>query len=61
MRHKLRVSRYGGGRALVCGILGGGHPPWALSLLEPPRNNHTTEASLHTQNLTRPCTKITVQ
>jgi len=23
MRHKVRVSRYGGGRALVCGILGG--------------------------------------
>jgi len=26
MRHKLRVNRYGGGRAFVCGILGGGHP-----------------------------------
>ena len=26
------VSRYGGGLALVCGILGGGHLPWALSL-----------------------------
>jgi len=33
MRHKLHVSRYGGGRALVCGILGGGHITWALSLL----------------------------
>jgi len=33
MRHKLRVRRYSGGRALVCGILGGGHLPWALSLL----------------------------
>jgi len=27
MRHKLRVSRYGGGRALVCRILGGGGAP----------------------------------
>jgi len=27
MRHKLRVSRYGGGRALVCRILGGGVAP----------------------------------
>jgi len=27
MRHKLLVSRYGGGRALVCGILGGGSFP----------------------------------
>jgi len=33
VRHKLRVSRYGDGRALVCGILGRGHLPWALSLL----------------------------
>jgi len=33
MIHKLRVSRYGGGCTLVCGILGGGYHPWALSLL----------------------------
>ena len=33
MRPKLRVSRYAGGRALVYGILGGGNPPRALSLL----------------------------
>ena len=33
MRHKLHVNRYGGGRALVCGVLGGGHLPWALLLL----------------------------
>ena len=33
MRHKLRLSRYGGGRALMCGILGRGHLPWALLLL----------------------------
>jgi hypothetical protein len=25
MRYKLRVSGYGGGRALVCGIVGGGY------------------------------------
>jgi len=30
MRHKLRVSRCGGGHALC---VGGGHLPWALSLL----------------------------
>jgi len=33
MRHKLCVSRYGGGRAFQCGILGGGHLCWALSLV----------------------------
>ena len=33
MGYKPRVSRYGGGRALVCGIVGGGHLPWVLSLL----------------------------
>jgi len=33
LRHKPCVSRYGGGHALVCGILGRGHLPWALSLL----------------------------
>jgi len=27
------VSRYGGGRALVCDIVGGGHLPWFLLLL----------------------------
>jgi len=27
------VSRYGGGRALVCGIVGGGHLPWVVLLL----------------------------
>ena len=32
MRHKQRVSRYVGGRALVCCILGGVHLRWALSL-----------------------------
>jgi hypothetical protein len=33
MRYKLHVSRYSSGRALVCGILGGGHLPWTLLLL----------------------------
>jgi len=33
LRHKLHVSRYGSGRALVCGILVRGHLPWALLLL----------------------------
>ena len=33
MRYKLRVNGYGGGRALVCGIVDGGHLPWVLSLL----------------------------
>ena len=33
MRYKLHVSRYGGGCVLVCGILGGGHLPWASPFL----------------------------
>ena len=33
MRHKLRVSMYGFGRALVCGILGGGHLPRVVLVL----------------------------
>jgi hypothetical protein len=33
MRYKLRVSRYGGGRALLCGIVGEGHLAWVVSLL----------------------------
>ena len=32
MKYKLHVSRYGGEHALVCGTVGGGHLPWALSL-----------------------------
>ena len=30
MRYKLRVNGYGGGRALVCGIVDGGHLPWVV-------------------------------
>jgi hypothetical protein len=33
IRYKLRVSSYGGGRALVCCIVGGVHLPWVLFLL----------------------------
>jgi hypothetical protein len=33
MRYKVRVSRYGGGRALVCGNVGRGHLPCVLLLL----------------------------
>jgi hypothetical protein len=33
MNYKMRVSRYGGWCALVCGIVGGGHLPWVLLLL----------------------------
>jgi hypothetical protein len=33
MRYNMRVSRYGGGRELVCGIVGGGHLPRVLLLL----------------------------
>jgi len=32
MRHKLRLSKYGRGLALVCGIVGGSHRPRAQSL-----------------------------
>jgi len=33
MRYKLRVSKYGVGRALVCGVVGGGHLHCVLFLL----------------------------
>jgi len=33
MRYRMRVSRYDGGRALVCGIVGGGYLLWVLSSL----------------------------
>jgi hypothetical protein len=33
MRYKLLDSMYGGGRALLCGIVGGGHLPWVVLLL----------------------------
>jgi len=33
MRYKLRARMYSGGRALVCGIVGGGHKPCVVLLL----------------------------
>jgi hypothetical protein len=33
MRYKLRVRKYGGGRELVCCIVGGGHLPWVVLLV----------------------------
>ena len=51
MRHKLRVSRYGGGRALVCGILRGCHLPRALPLLSLPHNNARPPPYLLTHSL----------